>query len=168
MDNKIWNDFIEYLRFLILSEGNMKNISNVYKPIAISYFFDSEVYGDGIQSYFEIWSSHFSLEEVLNAFRVLDVNQSLIDIIEIAKKQKYKTDDEIYAQALDDKALFEQLMEERDMFWDDINRRYYDIEDNDIEDNDIEDNDIEDNDIEERILEYINKNHLSFENMNKQ
>ena len=153
MDNKIWNDFMEYLRFLILSEGNMKNISDVYKPIVISYFFDSEVYGDGIQSYFEIWSSHFSLEEVLNAFRVLDVNQSLIDIIEIAKKQKYKTDDEIYAQAPDDKDLFEQLMEERDMFWDDINRRYYDIEDNDIE---------------ERILEYINKNHLSFENVNKQ
>ena len=59
IDNKIWNDFMEYLRFLILSKRNIKNISDIYKPIVISYFFDSEVYGDGIQSYFEIWCSLF-------------------------------------------------------------------------------------------------------------
>ena len=146
MDDKIWEDFTEYLRYLITSGKINGNIHEQYKPIVVAHFFDAEVYGDGIQSFFEIYS--FSLDDVLQAFQTLEVSPELIQVIKEANEHDYITDDELYDQEPDDEDKFEELMEKRDLFWDNINHKYYGIENNNIE---------------EKIIDYIKTNNLVFD-----
>lgn len=146
MDDKIWEDFMEYLRYLIISDKLNENIPKKYKPIVISHFFDVEVYRDVIQSFFEVYL--FSFDDVLQAFQIFKMSSEFINIIREANGHKYIMDDELYNQSSDDEEKFEELMEERDLFWNKINKKYCDIKNNNIQ---------------EKILDYIKINNLVFD-----
>ena len=145
MDEKILEEFLVYLRKLVSCGMLDTDISAQYKPVVIAYFFNSEVYGEGFQGFFENFS--FSLDEVLSAFQVLKVTSELIQIVEEAKTNKYLTDDELSELASNDEDMYSKLMDERDVFWDEIDRKYYSITNNDVD---------------ERIIDYIKTNGLDF------
>ena len=145
MDKKIHESFIEYLKHLIATNQVSGNIPAQIKPIVIAHFYNVEVYRSGIQSFFEVYP--FSLEEVLNAFQILGVAPELIRVVEEANLHEYLTDDELYEQEPDDEEKYEQLMEERDLLWDNINEKYRGIANNDVD---------------ERITDYIKTHNLDF------
>lgn len=91
---------MESLRGLIISGELNGNIPGQYKPIIISHFFNAEVYGDGIQSFFEVYL--FSLDDVLQAFQILKVSPELMRVIKEAKTHKYIMDEELYGRASGD------------------------------------------------------------------
>jgi len=131
MGEKIWEEFLEYLKKLVSSGVPDADIPAQYKPVVIAHFFNSEVYREGFQGFFENYS--FSLDEVLSAFQILKVSSELIQVVEEAKTNKYLTDDELFEQASDDEDMYSELMDERDLFWDEINRKYCSITNNDVD-----------------------------------
>lgn len=70
-----------------------------------------------------------------------------MQIVEEAKTNKYLTDDELSELASNDEDMYSKLMDERDVFWDEIDRKYYSITNNDVD---------------ERIIDYIKTNGLDF------
>ena len=145
MDGKIREEFLAYLRKLVTSGMLDDGVPEQFKPVVIAHFFNSEVYGEGFQGFLENYS--FSLDEVLSALQVLNVVPELIQVVEEAKTNTYLSDDELFEQSSGDEDMYSELMEKRDLVWDEINRKYYSITNNDID---------------ERIIDYIKTNGLDF------
>ncbi len=141
MDEKIQEKFLEYLRTLVSSGMSDADVPSQYKSVVVAHFFNSEVYREGFQGFFENYS--FSLDEVLSAFQILKVNSELIKVVEEASTNKYLTDNELFEQASDDEDLYSELMDERDLRWDEINRKYCSITNNDVD---------------KRIIDYVKTN----------
>lgn len=145
MDGKIREEFLAYLRKLVTSGMLDDGVPEQFKPVVITHFFNSEVYGEGFQGFLENCS--FSLDEVLSALQVLNVVPELIQVVEEAKINTYLSDDELFEQSSGDEDMYSELMEKRDLVWNEINRKYYSITNNDID---------------ERIIDYIKTNGLDF------
>lgn len=145
MGEKIWEEFLEYLKKLVSSGVPDADIPAQYKPVVIAHFLNSEVYREGFQGFFENYS--FSLDDVLSAFQILKVSSELIQVVEEAKTNKYLTDDELFEQASDDEDMYSDLMDKRDLFWDEINRKYCSTTNNDVD---------------KRIIDYIMTHGLDF------
>ena len=145
MDGKIREEFLAYLRKLVTSGMLDDGVPEQFKPVVIAHFFNSEVYGEGFQGFLETYS--FSLDEVLSALQVLNVVPELIQVVEEAKTNTYLSDDELFEQSSGDEDMYSELMEKRDLVWDEINRKYYSITNNDVD---------------ERIIDYIKTNGLDF------
>ena len=145
MDGKIREEFLAYLRKLVTSGMLDDGVPEQFKPVVITHFFNSEVYGEGFQGFLENYL--FSLDEVLSALQVLNVVPGLIQVVEEAKTNTYLSDDELFEQSSGDEDMYSELMEKRDLVWDEINRKYYSITNNDVD---------------ERIIDYIKTNGLDF------
>lgn len=145
MDEKIREKFFGYLKTLVSSGMSDADIPAQYKPAVIAYFFNSEVYSEGFQGFFENYS--FSLDEVISAFLILKVTPELIEVVEEAKTNKYLTNNELFERASDDEDVYSELMDERDLFWDEINRKYCSITNNDVD---------------KRIIDYIKTKELDY------
>ena len=78
---------------------------------------------------------------------MLNVVPGLIQVVEEAKTNTYLSDDELFEQSSGDEDRYSELMEKRDLVWDEINRKYYSITNNDVD---------------ERIIDYIKTNGLDF------
>ena len=144
MDGNMHESFMAYLRHLISTKQLDGDIPSQIKPIVVAYFFNMELYRGGIQCFFEGYS--FRLEEVLSAFRLLDVDPELISVVEEAGMHEYLSDDDIYELEPDDEDKFAELIEERDQLWDGINEAYRTAN----------------NDVDEKIEDYIKSNNIDF------
>lgn len=141
----LWEKYMEYLRNLNPLENKWSELTEMEKIPIIAFLFNREIYGDGVQSYFELWGKNFSIDDVEKAYIVLSVNYELLELVREIKGIQYISDDDLY-QSSESEEEFDQLMEARDVLWDEWNARYYETENNDVD---------------EKIMEYVEKNLLN-------
>ena len=143
----IWGKFTEFLRTIIPYEEHWAKLNECQKSAIIVYIYDSEVLREGHIGFLDLHSNYISVDDVINAMRVIGISDKYIDNIKEIPLKKLSIDEMV--DEANDEDDFADKMDELDEMFAPFDKTYCQLAK-------------EDNQIQDKIAKYIYNNFSKF------
>lgn len=136
-DEELWEKFMCFMRGMIpYDKEKLDALTEIQRNAAISFIYESEVWGDGHISFLDLYGGVISAEDVIKAFGALRVSEEYSDIL----REMPKRLPEGFGETMESLDAAGKLFEPFD-------RRFYELGGDHVED---------------KITAYIGRHHTEF------